>query len=31
MKYTIDKSVFELNPEIKFGILIGNNIKIQAL
>lgn len=27
MKYTIDKSVFELNPEIKFGILIGNNIK----
>lgn len=27
MKYTIDKSVFELNPNIKFGILIGNNIK----
>lgn len=27
MKYTIDSSVFELNPEIKFGILIGNNIK----
>ena len=27
MKYTIDKSVFELNPEIKFGILIGNNLK----
>jgi DNA/RNA-binding domain of Phe-tRNA-synthetase-like protein len=27
MKYTIDKSVFELNSEIKFGILVGNNIK----
>jgi DNA/RNA-binding domain of Phe-tRNA-synthetase-like protein len=27
MKYTIEKSVFELNPDIKFGILIGNNIK----
>lgn len=27
MKYTIDKSVFELNPNIKFGILVGNNIK----
>lgn len=27
MKYTIDKSIFELNPNIKFGILIGNNIK----
>ena len=27
MKYTIDKSVFELNPDIKFGILIGSNIK----
>lgn len=26
MKYTIDKSVFELNPDIKFGILIGRNI-----
>lgn len=27
MKYIIDKSVFELNPSIKFGIIIGNNIK----
>ncbi|WP_326907988.1 B3/B4 domain-containing protein [Sedimentibacter sp. MB31-C6] len=27
MKYTVDKSVFELNPDMKFGILIGNNIK----
>jgi DNA/RNA-binding domain of Phe-tRNA-synthetase-like protein len=27
MKYTIDKSVFELNKDIKFGILIGENIK----
>lgn len=27
MKYTIDKSVFELNPQIKFGILIGHDIK----
>lgn len=27
MKYTIDKSVFSLNPNIKFGILVGNNIK----
>lgn len=27
MKYTIDKSIFELNPNIKFGILVGNNIK----
>jgi len=27
MKYTIDKSVFELNPNIKFGILVGQNIK----
>ncbi len=26
MKYTIDKSVFELNPNIKFGILVGKNI-----
>lgn len=26
MKYTIDKSVFELNPNIKFGILVGENI-----
>lgn len=26
MKYTIDKSVFELNKDIKFGILIGENI-----
>jgi DNA/RNA-binding domain of Phe-tRNA-synthetase-like protein len=27
MKYTIDKSIFELNPNIKFGILIGHNIQ----
>lgn len=27
MKYTIDKSVFELNKQIKFGILIGENIE----
>lgn len=27
MKYTVDKSVFGLNPNIKFGILVGNNIK----
>ncbi|NLK64352.1 MAG: hypothetical protein GX289_04585 [Tissierellia bacterium] len=27
MKYTVDKSVFELNPDIKFGILVGNDIK----
>ena len=27
MKYTIDKSIFELNTNIKFGILVGNNIK----
>lgn len=27
MRYTIDKSVFELNPNIKFGILVGRNIK----
>ena len=26
MKYTIDKSVFELNPNIKFGILVGINL-----
>lgn len=26
MKYTVDKSVFELDPKIRFGILIGNNI-----
>ena len=30
MKYTIDKSVFELNPDIKFGILIGNDMKNSA-
>ncbi len=30
MKYTIDKSVFELNPNIKFGILIGNEMKNSA-
>lgn len=27
MKYSIEKTVFEINPEIKFGILIGKNIK----
>lgn len=27
MKYSIDKSVFELNPKIKFGILVGHDIK----
>ena len=27
MRYTIDKSVFELNPNIKFGILVGKNIE----
>lgn len=27
MKYTIDKTIFELNPNIKFGILIGHNIQ----
>ena len=27
MRYTVDKAVFEINPEIKFGILIGSNIK----
>jgi hypothetical protein len=26
MKYTVDKSVFELNPDIKFGIIVGENI-----
>lgn len=30
MKYTIDKSVFELNPGIKFGILIGSKLKNSA-
>lgn len=27
MRYTVDKAVFEINSEIKFGILIGSNIK----
>lgn len=26
MKYTIDKSIFELKPNIKFGIIVGHNI-----
>ncbi len=26
MKYTIDKSVFDLKPNIKFGIIVGHNI-----
>lgn len=30
MKYSIDKSVFELNPQIKFGILVGHDIKNSA-
>ncbi len=30
MKYTIDKSIFKLNPNIKFGILVGNNLKNSA-
>lgn len=27
MRYTVDTSVFAINPNIKFGILIGKNIK----
>jgi len=27
MRYTVDEAVFGINPEIKFGILIGSNIK----
>lgn len=27
MRYTVDKAVFEINPEVKFGILIGSNIR----
>lgn len=27
MKYSIDTKIFDLNPNIKFGILIGKNIK----
>jgi len=27
MRYTVDTSVFDINPNIKFGILIGKNIK----
>jgi len=27
MRYTVDEAVFEINPEIKFGILVGSNIK----
>ena len=27
MRYSIDKTVFSLNPNIKFGILIGHNIQ----
>jgi len=27
MQYSIDKSVFDISPNIKFGILIGKNIK----
>src|SRR5690554_158640 len=27
MRYSVDKEVFRLNPNLKFGILIGNNIK----
>ncbi|MDW7669227.1 MAG: phenylalanine--tRNA ligase beta subunit-related protein [Bacillota bacterium] len=28
MKYTIQEKVFKLNPEIKFGILIGKNMEV---
>lgn len=27
MRYSVDTSVFEINPNIKFGIIIGKNIK----
>ncbi len=27
MRYTVDTSVFDMNPNIKFGILVGKNIK----
>lgn len=27
MRYSVDSSIFEINPNIKFGILIGKNIK----
>lgn len=27
MRYTVDASVFDINPNLKFGILIGKNIK----
>ena len=27
MRYTVDAAVFALNPDLKFGILIGNNLK----
>jgi len=27
MRYSVDASVFEINPNIKFGIVIGSNIK----
>jgi DNA/RNA-binding domain of Phe-tRNA-synthetase-like protein len=30
MRYSVDASVFEINPNIKFGILIGKNIKNSA-
>lgn len=27
MRYIVDKAVFDINPEVKFGIIIGKNIK----
>ncbi|MDR3573858.1 MAG: phenylalanine--tRNA ligase beta subunit-related protein [Anaerolineaceae bacterium] len=30
MRYSVDTSVFEINPDIKFGVLIGKNIKNSA-
>ena len=26
MRYTVEKTVFSLNPKIRFGILVGRNI-----
>lgn len=28
MKYTVDKAVFDINPDLKFGIIIGRGLKI---
>ena len=27
MRYSVNEDVFKLNPNVKFGILIGRNIK----